>query len=333
VGSALRRRRQTRAAVLGVGLVGTVAFGYLALRGIHWHQVWVALRTSNYWWAIPAVAVLVLSVLVRAARWRLLFRRERRPGLPNLTASLFVCHFFNVILPARAGEIARIVDLNRRERTPMAETSATVVLERIYDILALLVLLFVLVPWLPHISWLLAAGVLAAVLVAAAGALVVVVSVYGERAIRWIVRPLRRLPFAAERIEGAPTNIAHGLAGIRNWRLALGVFVWSAASWVVIGVAFWLMSLGFDLRVGLLAGIFVAIATTLAQIIPSLPASLGVFEAATVVALRAYHVTDAKALSYALVLHALNALTLLVVGGTILAAEPRAARRRLVSSV
>jgi uncharacterized membrane protein YbhN (UPF0104 family) len=54
------------------------------------------------------------------------------------------------------------------------------------------------------------------------------------------------------------------------------------------------------------------------MILPSSPAALGVFEAATVVALKAFGLDDSLALSYALVLHALNLFPYLVAGPLVL---------------
>ena len=74
----------------------------------------------------------------------------------------------------------------------------------------------------------------------------------------------------------------------------------------------------------------VVIGIGLAMILPSSPAALGVFEGATVVVLAAYGVDKSEALSYALVLHALNVLPLLVVAAAILAV--RRARGRTSAS-
>jgi uncharacterized protein (TIRG00374 family) len=70
------------------------------------------------------------------------------------------------VLPARAGEAARVVALNRTSGTSIVEATATVVVERLFDVLCLLGLLFVLAHWLPHVTWLRAAAVLAVVLTA-----------------------------------------------------------------------------------------------------------------------------------------------------------------------
>jgi len=61
-------------------------------------------------------------------------------------------------------------------------------------------------------------------------------------------------------------------------------------------------------------------------VLPSSPAALGVFEAATVVALRAFDVPHAEALSYALVLHLLNLVPFLLIGVALLG--PGTLRRR-----
>src|SRR5438067_500425 len=121
-----------RLPLLLAGVLGTLAFGYLAVRNVHPMSVWRALERSNYWWTLPSLAAIALAVLVRVQRWRLLFRRNRRPTFLVATRALLLSYFFNSILPARAGEIARILDLKRRAGLSRAETTATVVIERLF---------------------------------------------------------------------------------------------------------------------------------------------------------------------------------------------------------
>jgi hypothetical protein len=71
---------------------------------------------------------------------------------------------------------------------------------------------------------------------------------------------------------------------------------------------------GFGLDLPFHAALLVLVAVNLALILPSSPAGLGVFEAATLVALRAYGIPDSNAVSYALVLHAVNLIPYLVTG-------------------
>lgn len=314
-------RLTRRAALLWLGIAVTVVFTYLAVRNAHLSEVRDALGESNMLWLLPALAVLAVAVWLRAVRWWSLFAPGTRPPLAAVTRALLVGYFFNNVLPLRAGEAARIVVLNREAGTSRAEIVATAVLERVYDVLALLLLLFVLVPWLPDVTWLRAAALLGAVATVGALAAVVVLTRFGHRPLHFVLRPLGRLPRVhPERVEQGALNLEQGLAGLRHPEIALPAAFWTVLSWVVVGISVWLVALGFDLGVSLspLAGIFVVITVNLAQILPSSPAAVGVFEAATLLALDAYGVSESRALSYALVLHALNFLPFIAVGVVLL---------------
>jgi uncharacterized membrane protein YbhN (UPF0104 family) len=95
---------------------------------------------------------------------------------------------------------------------------------------------------------------------------------------------------------------------------------------VLFGLSNWFVLEGFSLGLSPLAGILVSIALALAMILPSAPASIGVFEAAVLLALKPYGVPKPDALSAGLVLHALNLFPYLVAGVVCLRLE--AAGRR-----
>ncbi len=307
--------RRSHAALAWVGALVSIVFAYLAVRDVRWPDVWDGLRTMNYWWLLPGFAALVLSVYVKALRWRYLFSAETRPATWPAARAMLIGYFFNGILPARAGEAARVVALNKQAGTSMTETAATVVVERVYDVLALLLLLFLVVPWLPAVTWIHGAVVLAVVLVALFVVAIVVLALFGVRPVHAVLRPLARLPFlSAERVESIGNSLVRGLAALRRPRLIAGAFAWTALAWLSVALSFWFVMEGFGLGLSLVAALLVIVATNLVQILPSSPSALGVFEAATLVALRAYGVDDSTALSYALVVHALHAIPFIVAG-------------------
>jgi glycosyltransferase 2 family protein len=306
-----------RRALIGLGIAVTAVFGYVAVRDAHPAEVWEALRESEWLWLLPALAVMVIAVFLRAVRWWALFEPETRPPLGAVVEATVIGYFFNNLLPLRAGEAARVVALRRRTRTSWAETGATVVLERAFDVVAVLVLLFVLVPWLPEVRWLRLAAALAAALLAVLAGAAVALAVWGDRPVRLVLRPLARL-VAPERVELGVGNLTRGLAGLRRLRVAAPVLALTLVSWVVLGISTWLAMLGFHLGLSPIAGIFVMLALGLAAILPASPAGVGVFEAAVVIALSAYGVGHSEALSYGLVLHALNFFPFIVAGLVVL---------------
>jgi glycosyltransferase 2 family protein len=307
--------RRLRWALTWLGVLVSIVFAYFAVRDVQLADVWEGLRSSNYLWLLPALAMLAVAVLLKAIRWRYLFARETRPSTGPVVTSTLVGYFFSSILPLRAGEVARVVALKRRAGTSMAESSATIVIEHAYDVLILLVLLFVTAPWLPQVSWIDAAAALAIALSAALVATMIVLAVWGLRPLHFLLRPFAHLPFlSAERVEHLGENLGQGLAALRQPGLVVAAIGLTALVWLAVAASTWFLMIGFHLGVSFLAALLVVVATSLSMLLPSAPSSLGVFEAAVLVALGAYGISDADALSFALVFHALNILPWLVAG-------------------
>jgi uncharacterized protein (TIRG00374 family) len=321
-------KRNARPLLLVAGLVVTLAGMALALDGVALPDAADALAGSNLWWLVPSFAVFCCGVALRGLRWWALFDADQRPPLHEVTRALLVGYFFNNILPMRAGEAARVISLHGRTKTPRAETLGTVVAERVFDLLALLGILFATYPWLPELSWIRAAAIFAFVVVAAVAVLAFVLVHWEDRAIHWLLSPLRRIrrDGFAERVGLAAINATRGLVAIRDWRVALVALALTVTSWVVLSCSYWILMHAFSLDLPFSAGLLVTVTINMGLVLPSSPAALGVFEAATVIALKAFDVPQAEALSYALVLHLLNLVPFLVVGAALLG--PSALRRR-----
>jgi len=309
------RGKTSQLALFSVGLAISALFAFLAIRGVKWSAVADAYADSEVWWIVPALAVFAVAVVVRIERWRQLFPAERRPPFGITAEALLIGMCLNNVLPFRAGDGARIVVMRARGGYAVSEVTATVVVERLWDVLGLLILLFVLAPWFPPVSWLHAAAILSAVIAAGLATAIFVLRMFGSRPLRFALAPLHRLgPFSRERVAAAADGVLSGLATVRGLRPALVALGLTIASWIVTALSFWVLMQAFGLDVGLLAAVLVLIAVGLGMILPSSPAALGVFEAATVLALKPYGLTRTEALPYALALHALNAVPFIVAG-------------------
>jgi glycosyltransferase 2 family protein len=294
----------------------SVGFGYFSIRDVRLADTWTALGASNYWWLVPGTATLAIAIALRAIRWRALFDPASRPPLAATARALLVGYLFNNILPLRAGEAIRVVALKRFVATASrAETASTVVVERVYDVASLLALLFVALIWLPELSWMSTAIAFGAAIAALLVAAVIVLTRWRAQVVRLGLRAVGFVPVGArDRSERAVLNVVQGFAGLTRTRVAGAALAWTVASWLVMAVSFWFVMRCFDFGLSPAAGLLVAIATSLSLILPSSPGSLGVFEAAVLIALDAYDVPRAEALSYALVLHAVNFFPFVIAG-------------------
>lgn len=311
--------RRLRLLLNAVTVLVTVLCCYIALRDINLALAWRALRTSDCWWLLAALLAFGAGLQARAFRWRSLFARGRRPPVGAVTNAMMVGYLYNNVMPARAGEAARVVVLSQRSSTAPVEIVGTVVLERLYDVVAILVVFFAAEPWLPHVSWFGAAAVAALVLAVLIVAAATVLALYGDRPLRLLLAPLGRLSlFSGERLERTVSELTHGLSGLRHPALALEAFVWTIFAWVLTALCAYLVSLAFHMHLPFSCGLLVAVAVGLSMILPSAPAAVGVFETAALIALVAYGIPHSSALSYAVVLHLVNFVPLIVVGALLL---------------
>jgi uncharacterized protein (TIRG00374 family) len=312
-----------------VTLAVTLLFSYIALSNIKLGEAWHALRSSDFWWLLPALAVFAAGNLARSLRWRSLFAPDRRPPIGPVFNAMMVGYLYNNILPARAGEAARVVVLTQRSSTPPVEIVGTVVLERLYDVVAILVVFFAAEPWLPHVSWFGTAAIAALVLALLIAGLATVLAVWGDRPLRLLLRPLARFPlFSGERLERTVAELAHGLSGLRHRGVALEAFVWTVIAWMLSALCAYVVSLAFHLQLPFACGVLVVVAVGLGMILPSPPAAVGVFEGAALIALKAYHIPHSAGLPYALFLHAVNFVPFVLVGALLVHFNARRGRRR-----
>jgi glycosyltransferase 2 family protein len=315
IGPVRAPRPSSRSLFTVAGLLISAVAAYFSLRKIDYGRSWHALASADYRWLIGSVLVLALVVVVRVARWQYLFRAQTRPAFAPATRAMIVGLFFNLLLPARAGEAARIVALHRETGASRSETFGTIVVERVFDVLSLLLLLFISLPFLPTVSWASRAAIVAAVAFGLAVAGAVLVRLWGLRLLEPVFRGGERLRLLPRGSAGsAAERLTHGLAGLQHARVIGAAGSLTVLSWLLVGVSYWGVLEAFGLPGGYALALLVMVTTSLAFVIPSAPAALGVFEASAIAAFRVQHVGYSSALSCALVLHALNFFPFLIAG-------------------
>lgn len=128
---------------LAVGIAVSAFFLWLTLRPVKLADLWLSIRTLNWFWAVPFIAVTTLSMVVRAWRWRYLMKPVGDYTSRSLFGPMMAGFAINSLLPARAGEFARAYIAGKKEKVPFTSVFATVVVERIFDMFTLLLLLAV----------------------------------------------------------------------------------------------------------------------------------------------------------------------------------------------
>ena len=115
-------------------------FLWAAFRNVDGMLLLEALKTANPLWLFLSAITIIISGLPRAWRWRILLL----PVASNISIrsafwAVMVAYAGNVVFP-RAGEVARALALERNHPIGISAILATVIVERLLDILTLLVI-------------------------------------------------------------------------------------------------------------------------------------------------------------------------------------------------
>ena len=130
-----------KAGQLGISLGLTVFIGYLVYIGVpDWHQAWQVMIQGKPVWLFTGFIFVMVHMLLRALRWGVLLSAVKHGiSLKNLFSLTLVKYVVNAI-PPRAGEVAASVVLARRENIPIASVIAASLLERILDMVTVLLI-------------------------------------------------------------------------------------------------------------------------------------------------------------------------------------------------
>lgn len=309
------RRRSLRWAVLAGGVGASLVLFYFAVRGVDVDRFAEALSASEWGMLAPALLALTAAVALRTLRWRYMFAPATRPPFAATAQALLAGEFFNSIAPLRAGEIARVVALHRGAGTSRPEALAATFAERVYDVVVLVALVAVALPALPDIGWLRSTLALAGALGAAAAITGALIARRRPRLVEALLAGVgraARLP--PERADRAGAGLTRGLRALRDPRAALVTLALTVSSWLAFAVTTWLTLGAVADGLPFEAALLVVAATTFSLALPSLPAALGVFEGATVLALEPFDVDAETALGCAVVLHVVTYAPFIVAG-------------------
>lgn len=274
------------------------------------------LRDADYIWLIPALALYFLAVLFRAIRWRFLLMHIKAVPALRLYSPVVVGYMANNLLPVRLGEFVRAWFFSEREGVSKSAALGTVLLERVFDGVGLLIIALVVWPFL-DVSEVFSAfsddigipeGVLIGLILSLfLGVLALMFGVAIFPRLRDIVVGFL-LKFLPKRIREPAQNILYsfvdGLSGLRNPKRVVLILAVTMPVWLAEGAMYHIIGWAFDLGVPYNGSLFITAIANLAVSLPSAPGGIGPFEYGTKVVLEGFNESPEVAAAYAVILHA-----------------------------
>jgi phosphatidylinositol alpha-mannosyltransferase len=314
-----------RGAVVG-GAIGGVGLAALALQRIGIQSIGDALLGVHAVWVVFAFALMCCSMLLRAESWHAILRAAL-PGVRvrrrDAARGIMVGVLMSATLPARLGEPSRALIVARRlgrvrERLPVV--LGTIVSQTLLNIVALVILGTIMFATVGLFQGHESALVVATILPIALLAIVLSMPALLRRG-----KPSRfvRVQQAAAKARSAMVQVRRGLEVFRRPKLGAWAAFMQITAWAVQWFACYalLVAMGLDGQAGIGAAAAVLFAVNVTAALPATPSNIGVFQAACVAVLAAYHVGHTDALAYGIILQAVEIATAFALGMPALVGE------------
>ncbi|HUF23465.1 MAG TPA: lysylphosphatidylglycerol synthase transmembrane domain-containing protein [Vicinamibacterales bacterium] len=308
--------------LVAVATIGLLVFFF---RQADLGGVWRALIAADPGLLLLALLITGQTYIIRTWRWQILLSPIARLPFIKVLRAVIVGFATIFLLPARAGELIRPWMLSRETGVSASAAFATVIVERLFDLVAVLALFLVwrLLPAAPgavEMEGINAAAILAGVAAAAALAATFLLAGRADRVGAFATVLARVLPArAATAVIGFVEKFARGLAVMRRPGPIVAALVLSLALWTSIGLSTWVTSLAFGITFPFTASFLLSMFLIAGVAVPT-PGGIGGFHAAYAFAVtRLFGATQEQAVACAIVLHAVSFVPVTLVGLVIMA--------------
>ncbi|TMQ72678.1 MAG: flippase-like domain-containing protein [Candidatus Eisenbacteria bacterium] len=287
----------SRGLQFGIGIVISAFCLWLAMHDVRPAEVLGALGQANYLGFVALILLTLLGFWIRAFRWRWLLTTPEPITLDPLYSATMIGFMANNLLPLRLGEFVRAWALGRRAGLSKTTVFATVVVERVVDMITLIVI-FGITMFVHPIGEGTEAGRLvrhgATVMIVGAAALTLFAIVLERQPrtakglVTWMTSPLP--PKLGRRLAAMLDHFVDGLALFRDLPRLLWVFVLSFLMFGVFALCLTASMWSFRISAPWYAGLVMLVITAIGIMVPAAPGYIGTLHVACKVGLRLFNV-------------------------------------------
>jgi uncharacterized protein (TIRG00374 family) len=301
----------------GLALTISVMCGYLAIRNVNLRDVSAEISRADIKFIALGLVSVCVNLSAKIQRWRVLLGEYRREvSSSRVSLSFIFAQMLNAFLPARVGEISRVVVIGR-EGPGYAFVLGTIGMEKFLDMIAYAVLFLGILFFLPLPEWVGNPGYVFVVLTILVSLSVFLATTQRDRLMRYLSWLAARIHFPQRWHMSVAKNLTEGLASLEVFQRrkdVLWLAFWSAIIWGTAVLTNYLILLALQIYLPLKAALLILIVLQAGISIPALPVKIGIFEYACVLSLQVFGIGPPSSLSYGILLHAIVYIPIIVLG-------------------
>ncbi len=306
-----------------IGLILIAVAFYFLFRNVKFEELLADFSHFNLIWLFVALVVYLFGYVIRGYRWVILLAPIKKCSFKSLFPTLLIGFMANNIMPLRLGEFYRAHLNGKKEGISRSASLGTIILERLFDGMAMLLILGASIFFRHAASTPISQNVegpaeLASYIFGTAFLSFLTMIIFKKRTIQIINYFISHAPKKHhDQLKRICHTFLDGLEILKNIKESILVLTASLAAWTCEFTAFFLIAVGFQLAPEPLhynsAGLLMAI-TNLGLMVPSTPGGLGIFEGIGVTFLSIYSIPAHTALAYIVTVHLVVFLPITLLG-------------------
>jgi len=296
------------------------------LRGLDLRETWTHIKSANYYLILLAFGVTILGFFIRSYRWKYFLMPVKKTGLVNLFSATCVGFAANSVIGGRVGEVVRAYLLARKENIGLGVSFASIIVERIFDMMTIFVFLSLYVLFFPLPESYMVQGYDVMGLLKTGGIVILAFSTLLTLFLLLLHAKTRQTLKYLEKIFGVILpkkfldkvlsvfqSFADGLAILKDRKNVTMAVIYSFILWSVLVFSFWLGLKACHIDLVWHRSIFLIVFGAVGATVPT-PAAVGGFHAMCRIALSIFDVNPEQAGSAAIIIHVIAFIPVVFVG-------------------
>ena len=286
-------------------------------------SVWAQVQRARIDLLVAGFGAVVLTYVIRAWRWQYLLQPIGPTRFRTAFRTTVIGFAALGVLPARAGDVVRPYLLARQEGLRVSATLATIIMERVLDLIAVLALLALYVWGLappaslppPLLRTIEVSSAITSIGAAVLMILMWILARHPERIGGIVFAACRVLPRGmADRLRRVAETFSAGFAVAREPRALAAAFAWSFPLWLAIAAEAWLVTIAFGISMPF-TGTFLLQALLVIGVAVPTPGAVGSYHEAYRIGVTTFFgAPEDTAVAAAIVTHAISYLPVVLAG-------------------
>ena len=291
---------------IGVSIIGL----HYSFNNVDLNELLFYLSSSNFTLILLGMILLVLSVLLRAIRWKMIIESIESIKINKLFSATMIGYFGNAVFPFRMGELLRAFALSKDAKIETSTAFGSILLERIIDMLGLVFTMIIFGSLFPFSGYSKKIMFYVAFVTLLILAIIILLSLKQSSLIKFV----ENFP-GYRKITKLIKSILDGLTSIRDFKKSWKIIISTLLIWGIYFLITWLVSLSLGVGLDWIGVGVTLIFTSLAIALPAAPSAVGTYHAAAIYVLTELFLLDRSiAQSFAVVLHAVGLFPLISIG-------------------